>query len=474
MTEIHDLTALELATAMRRREVSPTEVLEHTLSRAEAVGRQVGAFVTLAPDLARDQARGAEKDILDGGDLPPLLGVPCPVKDLTRVAGVRFGAGSAALADVVATVDDGVATLLREAGTVMVGKTTTPEFGLPCYTEPDVAPAARTPWDLSRSAGGSSGGAAAAVAAGIVPVAHGSDGGGSIRIPASVCGLVGLKPTRGRVSTGPYGVDGPALAVSGALTRDVRDTAALLDVLAKPWPGDLHVLTGPQGGFLAACEPDPAPVRVGLLTKPVIASGADVDPACVEAVHDTAALLEELGHRVEEAPVPFPTERWASFEAIWSVMSLMAPVDPEREHLLVPLTRWLREKGRSVTGLAYAQAIAGVQSTTREAASVWAAYDVILCPTLARLPVHVGELRDDDDPAGDFAAQTGYTPWTSIWNLTGWPAISLPLHRHAVDGVVLPVGVMLGGRHGSEETLLAVAAQLEQACPWRDARPPVW
>src|SRR5215207_10510991 len=195
VTEIHDLTALELAAAISRREVSPTEVLEHTLSRAEGVGRQVGAFVTLAPDLARDQARGAEKAVLDGGDLPPLLGVPCPVKDLTRVAGVRFGAGSAALADVVATVDDGVATLLREAGTVMVGKTTTPEFGLPCYTEPDVAPAARTPWDLSRSAGGSSGGAAAAVAAGIVPVAHGSDGGGSIRIPASVCGLVGLKPT---------------------------------------------------------------------------------------------------------------------------------------------------------------------------------------------------------------------------------------------------------------------------------------
>ena len=196
MTEIRDLTALELAAVIRRREVSPTEVLEHALARAESVGRQVGAFVTLAPDLARDQARAAEKAVLDGGDLPPLLGVPCPVKDLTRVAGVRFGSGSAAFADTVATVDDGVATLLREAGTVMVGKTTTPEFGLPCYTEPDVAPPARTPWDLTRSAGGSSGGAAAAVAGGIVPVAHGSDGGGSIRIPASVCGLVGLKPTR--------------------------------------------------------------------------------------------------------------------------------------------------------------------------------------------------------------------------------------------------------------------------------------
>jgi amidase len=156
------------------------------------------------------------------------------------------------------------------------------------------------------------------------------------------------------------------------------------------------------------------------------------------------------------------------------VMSLVTPVAPEHEHLLVPLTRWLREKGRSVTGLAYAEAIAGVQSTTREVATAWARYDVVVSPTLARLPAHVGELRDDDDPARDFAAQTQYTPWTSVWNLTGWPAISLPLHRQVVDGVVLPVGIMLGGRHGSEETLLAVAAQLEQARPWRDARPPVW
>jgi amidase len=474
VTEIHDLTALELAAAIRRRDVSPIEVLEYALARAEGVGRQVGAFVTLAPDLARDQARAAEKAVLEGGDLPPLLGVPCPVKDLTRVAGVRFGSGSAALADVVATVDDGVATLLREAGTVMVGKTTTPEFGLPCYTEPDVAPPARTPWDLTRSAGGSSGGAAAAVAGGIVPVAHGSDGGGSIRIPASVCGLVGLKPTRGRVSPGPYGVDGPALAVSGALTRDVRDTAALLDVLAKPWPGDLHVMAGPKTSFLAACERDPEPLRVGVLVAPVIAEGVRIDGACIDAVRETVTLLEDLGHHVEEAPVPFPAERWASFEAIWSVMSLVTPVAPEHEHLLMPLTRWLREKGRSVTGLAYAEAIAGVQSTTREVATAWARYDVVVSPTLARLPAHVGELRDDDDPAGDFAAQTQYTPWTSVWNLTGWPAISLPLHRHVVDGVVLPVGVMLGGRHGSEETLLAVAAQLEQARPWRDARPPVW
>ncbi len=470
VTEIHELTALELAAAMRHREFSPTEVLDHTLRRANELGPRVGAFVTLTPDLARDQALAADKAVLAGGDLPPLLGVPCPIKDLAMVAGVPFGAGSAALAGTVAPVDDGVTTLLRAAGTVMIGKTTTPEFGLPCYTEPDVAPPARTPWDLERSAGGSSGGAAAAVAAGIVPVAHGSDGGGSIRIPASACGLVGLKPTRGRVSPGPYGVDGAGLAVNGVLTRDVRDTAAALDVLASGWPGDLHVLVPPATTFLEACELDPGVLRVGVLTTPVIAEGAAVDVQCLDAVRDTAALLADLGHRVEEAPVPFPAQRWASFEAIWSVLAAAAPVPPGTEHLLVPLTRWLRDEGRRVSGVAYAQAISSVQTTTRDTALAWADYDVILSPTLARLPARVGELRDDDNPAADFGAQTEYTPWTSVWNLTGRPAISLPVYRAELDGVTLPVGVMLGGRHGDEETLLALAAQLEVARPWRSAR----
>jgi amidase len=472
-TAIHELTALELAAAVRRRDVSPTEVLDHTLERANLLSERVGAFVTLTPELARVQARATEKAVLAGGragsEMPPLAGVPCPVKDLAMVAGVPFTAGSAALAGTVAPVDDGVVSLLRDAGTVMIGKTTTPEFGLPCYTEPDIAAPARSPWDLTRSAGGSSGGAAAAVAAHIVPVAHGSDGGGSIRIPASACGLVGLKPTRGRVSPGPHGVDGVGLAVSGVLTRDVRDTAALLDVLARGWPGDLYVLPGPATTFLDACERDPGPRRIGIVTTPVIAEHARVDQACLDAVDDTASLLSELGHVVDEAPVPFPAQRWSSFEALWSVLSATAPVRPEREHLLVPYTRWLRAKGRGFSGIEFAEACAALQRTTRAAANVWAGFDVILSPTLARLPALVGELRDDDDPAADFAAQVEYTPWTSVWNLTGWPAISVPLHRVQVGGVTLPVGVMLGGRHGAEETLLALSAQLEAARPWREA-----
>ncbi|TDE15067.1 amidase [Jiangella asiatica] len=475
MTEIHDLTALELAAAVRKREVSPTEVLDHTLARAERLDPVVGAFVTTTPELAREQAVEAEHALVrPDDDLPPFLGVPCPVKDLAMVAGVPFRAGSAALGEVVAPADDGVVTLLHGAGTLMVGKTNTPEFGLPPYTESDIAPPARTPWDVGRSAGGSSGGAAAAVAAGIVPVAHGSDGGGSIRIPASACGLVGLKSTRGRVSPGPYRAEGAGLALEGVLTRDVRDTAAFLDVLAHPWPGDAYVLARPAGRFLDACERPPGRLTVGLLTQPVISAEAAVDGGVLAAVVRTARLVEDLGHAVEPAPVPFEPERWDSFEAIWSVSSLSAPVPEENEHLLVPLTRWLREKGRAVSGLEYATAIRLIQLTTREAAATWTGYDVILAPTLAQPPAPVGSQRIDSDPAADFAAQMAFTPWTSVWNLTGWPAISLPLEETVVDGVTLPVGVMLGGRHGAEETLLSLAAQLEAARPWRDRRPPVW
>lgn len=467
MSEIHELTALELAAAIKRRDVSPVDVAEHTLERVDRIGPAIGAFVTTTPELALEQAREAQKQLMSDAQAPALLGVPCPIKDLNQVAGVPFGAGSGALDGIVSPVDDGVVTALREAGTVMVGKTTTPEFGLPCYTEPDIAPPARTPWDTTRSAGGSSGGAAAAVAARIVPVAQGSDGGGSIRIPASACGLVGLKPSRGRVSPGPHSVDGPGLATGGALTRDVRDTAVMLDVLRRAWPGDSYLLPPPRTTFLDACERPPWQLRIGVLTTPVIADSAPVDPACLDAVAATAELLTGLGHAVGEASAPFPAERWDAFGALWSVLSLQIPVPPEAEEMLVPLTRWLRERGRDVTGLEYANALGGVQRITRQAATVWEDFDVIMTPTLARPPHKLGELRNDDDPAADFAAQTAFTPWTSVWNLTGRPSISLPLHRTEVDGVALPVGVMFGAGLGEEETLLALAAQLEAATgPW--------
>lgn len=474
MTEIHELTALELAAAVRHREVSPVDIVDHTLDRLEGLDPVVSAFVTPTPDLARTQAQAVTEVIsqhVDDAEMPPFTGVPCPIKDLTLVAGVPCQMGSRAFADNIASVDDGVVTLLRDAGTLMVGKTNTPEFGLPPYTESDVAPPARTPWDTTRTAGGSSGGAAAAVAAGIVPVAHGNDGGGSIRIPASACGLVGLKPTRGRISQGPYGTVGAGLASHGVLTRDVGDAAAFLDVLVQHWPGDMFLLPQPRTSFFSACNRAPGRLRIGVLTTPVIDADAPVDESCLRAVARTAALLADMGHIIEEAPIPFPADRWSSFEALWSVTALTAPVEAEDEDLLVPLTRWLREKGRGVSGLDYASAITLMQATTREAASTWAPYDAILTPTLAQPPARVGTMRDDADPASDFAAQMAFTPWTSVWNLTGWPSISLPLEYAEIDGTELPIGVMLGGRHADEATLLSLASQLEQARPWQDRRP---
>lgn len=219
---------------VRRREASPVEVVAAALARLEALDPQVGAFTTVTAEAALDRARALESAVLRGDALPPLAGVPTAIKDLNTTAGVRTTFGSVAYRDFVPPVDDAVVAMVAASGAVSLGKTTTPEFGLPCYTEPDVAPPSRTPWDLSRSAGGSSGGAGAAVAAGIVPLAQGSDGGGSIRIPASVCGLVGLKPSRGRVSNGPVAGDVTGLGTSGPLARTVRDAAALLDALSVP------------------------------------------------------------------------------------------------------------------------------------------------------------------------------------------------------------------------------------------------
>ncbi|MFZ1412226.1 MAG: amidase family protein, partial [Micropruina sp.] len=205
---------------------------------------------------------------------------------------------------------------------------------------------------------------------------------------------------------------------------------------------------------------------VGLLTAPVIADDADVHPACLDAAARAALLLEGLGHRVEEAPIPFPAERWQAFLALWSVGALGIDIPEEREHLLRPLTRWLREVGRQVSGVEYATAAASAQLLARDVATAWDGFDVIVTPTLAQPPVRIGELRDDADPEGDFNAQTRFTPWTSVYNLSGRPAISLPLHTALIEGVRLPIGVMLGGRSGAEETLLSIAAAVESVAPW--------
>jgi len=471
VADLHDLTALEQAAALRRREVGALELVEHYLDRVERHSAAVGAFVHVTADAAREQARAADAVLAErDGALPPLLGVPTAIKDLHLTAGVPTSLGSVTYAGWRPPVDDHVVTRLREAGTISLGKTNTPEFGLPCYTEPDVAPPARTPWDLSRSAGGSSGGAAAAVAAGLVPVAQGSDGGGSVRIPASVCGLVGLKVSRGRISNGPLGGDLNGLGWNGPLTRTVADAAALLDAMAGPMPGDPHWAPPPDEPFLATTARVPGRLRIGRYADPVITS-APLHEDCRAGYDEAAALLAELGHDVDDVAPPFGAELTPHFETVWSVAACGAPVDPAREGELRPLTRWLRERGRTVTGPAYTAALGELQRASRRAVAATAAYDAVLTPTLASPPVPVGHFTAGAEPAEDFERQKRFTPFTAPYNMTGQPAVSLPLHWTA-DG--LPIGVMLVGRPAGEAGLLALAAQLEAARPWRDRHPPIW
>ncbi|HLS13617.1 MAG TPA: amidase [Beutenbergiaceae bacterium] len=476
MSALDDLSAVELAAAIAAREVGCVEVTRQALQRAEERNAQLGAFITITPELALSQAEQAQQMLAesDPADLPPLLGVPLPIKDLNQVAGVPMTAGSAALRDVVPDADDGVVTLLRQAGTTMIGKTNTPEFGFPCYTEPDIAPPARNPWDLSRTAGGSSGGAAAAVAGGITPIAHGSDGGGSIRIPAAACGLVGLKPARGRISPGPNGLDGPGLSTNGVLTRTVADTALALDILARPWPGDTYSAPPPATTFTEAARRSASPLRIGVLTEPTIAPDVEVHPQALAAVDKAVGLLSDMGHHLDTAPVPFSAEDWEPFRPMWAVMASSIPLPPEADAAMRPLTRWLREAGREVSGLAYANAVSGGQRLTRQAAHRWADFDLILTPSLAMPPPAIGAIRNDADPAADFQAQMEFTPWTSSLNIIGKAAISLPLH-HAKpddDAPELPFGVTLASvPAGGEDVLLSLAADLERAAPWAHRRP---
>jgi len=475
VTQIHDLTVTELAAAIRSGQTSAAEITEHYLDRIDRLNEQVGAFYTVTHELAREQAASADKAASagrrDGTEVPPLTGVPIPIKDLNMVAGVRLTYGSTILADNVADADDYTVEHLRSAGIVITGKTATPEFGLPCYTETRIGPPARTPWDLSRSAGGSSGGAAAAVASGLAPAAQGSDGGGSIRIPASVCGLFGIKPTRGRISQGPLMPDLTGLSTDGPLARTVADAALLLDAMTGNHPGDMYTLPARPAGesFLGYAGREPGRLRIARTVQTVV-EGARVDPDCVAAWEEASALLASLGHEVEDVDLPFPEEAVPSFLALWFTMAAFTPIPPDQEGELLPLTQWLRAQGRAISApdIFFHQAI--LQGSVRPAMTAMNAYDAILTPTVAMPPRPVGWF-DEVEPAENFIRQTQFTPWTALFNLSGQPAVSVPLHWTDAG---LPIGVMLAGRMGEEGTLISLSAQLEAARPWRDRHPPIW
>jgi amidase len=487
VTEPHELTAVQQAEAVRRGELGPVELTEHALRRVERLDPVVAAFVTLTPERAMDAARAAEKLLssvsgggTDAAELPPLLGVPTAIKDLAVTAGVRTTFGSRVYADFVPEVDDDSARLLAAAGTISLGKTAVPEFGLPPYTEPPDRPPTVTPWDVTRLAGGSSGGAGAAVAAGLVPFAHGTDGGGSIRIPASVCGLVGLKTSRGVVSRGPQGGDPLGLSVSGPLARTVLDAAAMLDALAVPVLGEPFARPDGVGPTFteAARRAEPGRLRIGRYAQPPL-PGVIAEPACLAAYQRASDLLAALGHDVidvtVEAGLDVEPEFVTVFETLWAVLAHSTPVPRDAEDALLPLTRWWRERGSAVSGPAFLAAAQRAQNAARRIIAAHAAVDVMLTPTLAQPPRPVGWFTAAG-PEEDYARQQAFTPFTAIYNITGQPALSLPLGwtEPTADQPVLPVGVQLVGLPGDDRLLVELGAALEAAAPWADRRPPVW
>jgi amidase len=470
MSQLHELTAREQAVAVCMREISSRELTEYHLDRIDKINPTVGAFTTVAAEYALAEAEVADRAVLAGDGLSPLHGVPTAVKDLNLVAGMRTTFGSAAFSSFIPDLDDNVTALLRGAGMIILGKTSTPEFGAACYTEPELALPARTPWDLTRSAGGSSGGAGSAVAAGLVPVAHGSDSAGSIRIPASACGLVGLKPTRGRVSCGPVSGETTGLFANGVLARDVLDAAALLDVLAVPMPGDPFWRPRPETSYVEQARSPLQRLRVGRYHTPAL-RGVPVADVCIRAWEEASDALVELGHRVEDIACPFPPEMGPLFQTLFAVTAASFPLEPTQQASLRPQTTWLREQGERVSGPELMRTIAAVQQIGRGAAMSTAGFDLVLTPTLAQLPAEVGHFRSDTNPQEEFERQKRFSPFAAPYNVTGQPSINMPLYWSA-EG--LPVGVMLTAEPDADGLLLNVAYQLEQARPWAHRRPPMW
>ncbi len=470
MSELLARSATDLAALIRAGDLTARELVQASLDRIAALDPQINAFTHVAAESATREAAA-----IAPGDPRPFAGVPIAIKDNRPVAGLPITMGSDLFGDQVADHDAHLVRRLREAGFVIVGKTSLPEMGILPTTEPRRFGPTRNPWALDRTPGGSSGGAAAAVAAGMVPVAHGNDGGGSIRIPAACCGLVGLKPARGRVSVGPDG--GHSFLVSdGVLTRTVADTAAILDVLAGYEPGDATWAPPPPAPYAELGAREPGRLRIALALNPPL-DGAPLDPVNEAAARAAGALLESLGHQVEEVTAP-----WSGLDLLPDFTRAFGPLislttwvggrlagrEPE-EADVEPLTWLMWERARNHDTLSLLTSQARLEAVARSLITFFAPYDAVLTPALGRRPVPIGEIHGrGPDPWGHYQRSGHFTPYTAIVNVTGQPAIMLPLYL-GEDG--LPTAVHLIGPPAREEVVLALAAQLEQALPWADRRP---
>jgi amidase len=473
--EYAEYDGLGLAGLVAKGHVTPLELAEEAIARIEKHNPRLNAVVYTM----YDQGREIAKQVASQGD-GRFRGVPFLLKDiLGNFAGVPTGYGARFMRDLPTAQDDTLVTRFKAAGLVPLGKTNVPEFGLLPTTESVLYGACHNPWKLEYSTGGSSGGSAAAVAAGIVPVAHANDGGGSIRIPASCCGLVGLKPTRGRNPLGPLLGDVlGGFICEHIVSRSVRDTAAMLDCTAGPEPGDPYAAPTPARPFMDELGAAPGRLRIAFATS--APGGGALHPECVAAVERTAKLCQELGHIVEEAAPPVDQGTiMQSFLAVWcagvtmqiDAIAMMTGREV-REELFEGITWALYQQGKQVTASQYLLAIAMLQMQGRQIGRFHETYDAWLTPTLGAPPLRLGVVDlTERDTTKAMLPIIDYVPFTPVQNATGQPAISLPLHW-TPDG--LPVGVMFVAKLGDEATLLRIAAQLEQARPWKDRRPAVW
>ena len=471
MFELHHLTAQEQWDWLHRGEITPTELTRHYLDRIERYNAALGAFVTVTPEAALARAAHVESSV---PGVAPLWGIPLAEKDLERRAGVRTTFGSRLFATAIAEESDEGVRARDAAGAISVGSTNTPEFGLSSYTENLVTNPARNPYDLALGAGGSSGGAAVAVAAGLLPMAPGSDGGGSIRIPAAATGLVGLKPSRGRIASGAGFASLAGLVVPGPIARTVGDAAMLLDALVSDH--EYHFATGAPtwdgGAYLNAAVRGEGRFQIGVMTTSPWDSTYEIAlaPEARAALELAITELAAIGHGLDAIELEPADTYPQDFRTIWQSNAATIPAEGAQLELLEPLTRWLVERGRAVSGAALAGALERLVVFERSLIRQLSGFDAVLTPALAMTPRPIG-WYDAVDAEHNFAQQVQYTPFTSMANVSGLPAVSLPVH---VTAEGLPMGVQLIGKPGGEHTLLAIGAQLERRLRWERRHPAQW